>query len=187
MSLLSVAEVRALVTTSLSDSDLGDVIDREESWLAQRIGPLSGERTETFATEDGDEVLRLTRHTASVSIEDDNGTYSGASLRGWSDIVPDTSTAWSGNVLVTHTPDDSSSVEKAVITLVRLAIAESGFQSEAAGGYSAIVDPIAQKDMRYTAWRSLLRPSIPATTRLTSTVPSGGRTVGAVKVEATGS
>ena len=38
MSLVSIAEVRALVRSRLSDTDLQVVIDREESWLASKIG-----------------------------------------------------------------------------------------------------------------------------------------------------
>ena len=47
-SLVSIAEVRALVNSRLGDVDLGAVIDREEAWLAGRVGPLTGERTDTF-------------------------------------------------------------------------------------------------------------------------------------------
>jgi hypothetical protein len=43
-----VAQVRALVTTSMSDADLQDLIDREEAALARQIGPLSGPRTQVW-------------------------------------------------------------------------------------------------------------------------------------------
>ena len=48
MSLVMLSEVRALVETGLTDADLQAVLDREEGWLASRIGALTGERTETF-------------------------------------------------------------------------------------------------------------------------------------------
>lgn len=187
MSVLSVAECRALVTTSLSDDDLQDIIDREESWLAHRVGPLTGERSQTFLTEDGDEVLRLTRHTDSVTVEDDDGAYSLASLRGWSDVLPASTDPWNGDTTVTYTPDDEHDVRRAIVTLVRLTLSESGYQAESAGGYSATSDPLARKDMRYTAWRSLLRPPVPASTRLVSAVPAGGLSISPVSTEATGS
>jgi hypothetical protein len=52
--MLTTAQARALITTSLSDQDLDEVIAREEAWLARRIGPLEGERVETFQTVFGD-------------------------------------------------------------------------------------------------------------------------------------
>lgn len=187
MSLLTVAEARAVITTSLDDDALEDVIDREESWLAVKVGPLSGERIETFVTEDGDEVLRLTRHTSSVTVSDDNGAYSGASLRKWADVVPATATAWNGDVEVTYTPDDELSVKRSVITLVRLALGESAYQSESAGGYASTVDRWAQRDMRWAAWSTLLRPPIPSSSRLKSSVAPGGYSIGPVETEAAGS
>jgi len=48
MSLVSVAEVTALVGTDLGTTDLQLIINREEQWLARRIGQLAGERTNTF-------------------------------------------------------------------------------------------------------------------------------------------
>jgi len=187
MSVLSVDEARALITTSLSDADLQDVIDREESWLTRKVGPLTGERTQFFVPEDGDEVLRLTRHTSAVSIEDDDGAYSSASLRGWSDVVPSSSDAWTGQVEVTYTPDDEDEVKRAVLLLVRLQVNASAYAAESAGGFSAQTDFGAQKDLRYNAWKSLLRPSVPNTTRLTSAVPAGGYTIGPVATEAVAS
>jgi hypothetical protein len=47
-SLVSPAEVRALVQSRLSDADLQAVIDREEAALARLVGPLAGERTQTW-------------------------------------------------------------------------------------------------------------------------------------------
>lgn len=48
MSLVSVAEVTALVETDIGATDLQVIINREEVWLARRIGQLAGERTETL-------------------------------------------------------------------------------------------------------------------------------------------
>ena len=189
--MLTTAEVRALVTTSMADADLEEVIAREEAWLARRVGPLEGERVETFAITFGDEVLNLTRPAEDLHVEDDSGDVAaGWLLRGWADIVPDTEDnphSWVGEVRVTYTPSDGLEVKRSLVTLVRLAIHESAYQSQMAGGYSATVSLQDQRTMRFTAWRTLLRPRQPTTTRLRSTVPLGGRTVGAVGVESLGS
>ena len=184
--MLSTDEARALITTSLSDDDLEDVIAREEAWLARRIGPLDAERIETFVTEDGDEALRLTRPTSAVSVEDDGGDVPDVELRGWSDVIR-TAGDWSGDVLVTYTPSDEPEVKRALITLVRLTLGESAYAQESAGGYSSAVVLADQRQARYSAWRSLLRPRQPTMTRLRSAIPSGGRTLGAVATEASGS
>jgi hypothetical protein len=184
--MLSVEEVRAVITTSLSDSDLTDVIAREEAWLERRIGPLEGERVETFLTTDGDEALRLTRAASSVSVEDDSGLVTDVALRGWSNVIR-TAGSWSGDALVTYEPDDGEEVRRALLTLVRLTLGESAYASQSSGGYSYSVALADQRQMRFQAWRTLLRPRQPMMTRLRSAIPSGGRTVTAVAVEAVGS
>ena len=65
-SLTSITEVRALVRSRLSDSDLQAVIDREEAWLAGRVGALTGARTDTFTPGFGDTPLYLRRRAESV-------------------------------------------------------------------------------------------------------------------------
>jgi hypothetical protein len=153
-SFVSIAEVRALVRSSLSDVDLQAIIDREESWLASRIGVLTGSRTDTFAPGLGDTPLYLTRRTEAVVVTD-NGTLVAASdllftpstgcLRRavWASWPPDPPRypvwypAWQGAVTVTYTPTDGADVTRAVIELVRLALDQSpGMQSETMGTYS---------------------------------------------------
>jgi hypothetical protein len=178
--MLTVDEARALITTSLSDPDLADIIAREEAWLSRRIGPLEGERVETFVSSDGDEVLRLTRPTLDVALEDDSGEVTFFSLRGWADLIPD-GISWRGDVLATYTPSDSLEVRRALVTLVRLTVQETTFAQEAAAGYSVAADSARERAMRYAAWRSLLRPRQPTTTRLRSAIPSGGKSIAAVQ------
>lgn len=184
--MLTVAEARVLVTTSVDDADLADLIAREEAYLAARVGPLEGERSETFVTLDGDEVLRLQRQTDAVTVDDDNGSVSDCQLRPWADVVR-TAGAWSGEVVVSYTPNDSDIVKRSLITLLRLTLNESAFASEAAGDYNVTSDPEAQRMARWRAWRTLLRPAQPTTVRLQSAIATGGRHIVAVAREATGS
>jgi hypothetical protein len=125
-----------------------------------------------------------------VTVEDDTGEVtSGWTLKGWADIVPDEDSphSWSGEVQVTYTPTDESEVLRSLVTLVRLAVHESAFSSQSAGGYTFQVSLQDQRQMRWAAWRTLLRSRQPTTTRLRSAIPSGGQTVAAVAVEGTGS
>lgn len=186
--MLTTAEARALITTSLSDSDLAAVIARQEAWLARRVGPLDGTRTETFVTPHGDEVLRLARPAAagSLVVVDEAGAVTDYELRGWSDIVR-TAGSWTATAEVSYTADDEAEVKDSIITLVRLAVTESGYQAEAMQGYSATTDHDMRRRMRYEAWRGLLRRGLPQSVRLVSAIPPGGNTIGSVQVTAVAS
>lgn len=148
MSLVSVADVRARnFGGDLSDSALQDVIDAAEAWLARAIGPLSGERTETFYPRRGYEPLYLRRSTATVEVVN-NGTTLTAG-----DSVGDYRLLYSGSVVelvhgdwisgldigpvtVTYTPDDEPLVREAIINLIRINAAEGPYVSERIGDYS---------------------------------------------------
>lgn len=159
--MLTVEATRALITTSLTDDQLEDVIAREESWLANRIGTLEGERTETFDPDAGDSILLLRRRAVTVTVTDDNGDVSSIVVQGWSDVIRTDDVSWDGDPEVVYTPDDSAAVENALITCVRLRIAESAYASESSGPYAYSYDHAAARHARWAAWRSLLRP--PAT------------------------
>lgn len=141
-SLVTPTEVKALVQTSLTDSELQTVIDREEAWLAGRIGALSGSRTETFYPTRGAEPLFLRRPAPSVTVTDDgdavdlgedDGEYR---LLYGGTVVHRINTDWGDKVTVTYTPNDSAAVKTAVIDLIRLRITDTGFVSERIGAYS---------------------------------------------------
>jgi hypothetical protein len=139
MSLLTFAEASALISTSLGDADFQGVIDREEAWLAGRIGALTGERTDTFTPGIGDTSLHLRRRTDSVVLTDD-----GSPLVAGTDYLFTPSTGqirrlvgyWSGSVTVTYTPSDAAEVKRAILELIRGTVGESGYDSETIGDYS---------------------------------------------------
>lgn len=162
-SVTSLAEVRALVTTSLSDVDLQAIIDREEAWLAGRVGTLAGERTDTFRPGLADTTLYLRRRTDAVAVTEDGVALApdvdyvftpanGALRRGtWN--VP---MSWSGPVTVTWTPSDEAAVKRAVIELVRGTLGETGFDSEGIGDYSYTRGDSAGRLSRSNVARSIL-------------------------------
>lgn len=138
MSVVTMDEVRALVDTDLTDVDLQAVLDREEGWLAGRIGVLTGARTETFSPGLTDAPIYLSRRAASVVVTDNLLPVPPADLRfaPASGLVRRTLGYWSGPVAVTYTPTDADAVKRAVIELVRGTLAETGYDAESIGDYS---------------------------------------------------
>jgi hypothetical protein len=159
-SVTSIAEVRALVTTSLSDVDLQAIIDREESWLAGRVGQLVGQRVETFWPERVNEPLYLRRRAASVAVVDAGVTltadddYQFAPSLGV--IRRADATSWAGSVTVTYTPSDEADVKRVVIELVRMTVSETGLQGETIGAYSYTRGGAADRPNRAALARGLL-------------------------------
>ena len=151
-SLVSIAEVRALVKSAISDEDLEDVIDREESWLTGKIGTLTGERTDTFTPGIGDTPLYLSRQAPSVVLTDAGRTMAASEFlftpstgqirRIWSPDLTGTPPwrqlylGWQGTVTARYTPSDEAAVKRAIIELARLTVGETGMASETMGTYS---------------------------------------------------
>lgn len=129
MSLVTIAQVRALIETDLGDSDLQGVVDREEKFLARRIGALSGARSETFHVYGVDRPLELRRPTSAATATDD-GTAEAVRLLGDGWLVESTAGSWDGPVVVTYTPSDEDEVKAVVLELVRIALASSAFTQE---------------------------------------------------------
>jgi hypothetical protein len=171
-SLVTIAEVRALINSRLSDVDLQAVIDREEAWLAGRVGLLKGERTDTFTPGIGDTPLYLRRRAESVVLTDAGRTLAASEFlftpstgqirRIW---TPDLTNeppwrqlylGWQGTVTATYTPADEAAVKRAVIELVRIALNESGYQSEQIGDYAYTKGTGADRPSRAGLARSIL-------------------------------
>ena len=171
-SLVDIAAVRALVRSRLSDVDLQAVIDREEAWLAGRVGPLTGERTDTFMPGIGDTPLYLRRRAESVVLTDDGRTLAASEFiftpstgmirRIWTPNLADLPSwrqvylGWQGTVTATYTPADESDVKGVVIELVRLRVGETGYDSETIGDYSYTRGASAGRLSRAGLARSIL-------------------------------
>ncbi len=136
MALTTVAEVRALVDSDLSDDDLQDVIEREEAWLAQRVGRLAGPRTAVFRNTQRYEVLRLPRPAASIDVAS-GGNVVTANLSDDGYQIDPGLNWWLAPVAVTWTPADEQIVRRGVIELVRLMVtAGDNLASETIGSYT---------------------------------------------------
>lgn len=187
MGLLTVDELRALVSTSMDDETLQGVIDREEAYLASRIGPLVGERTQRFLFYDHAGPLRLQRPTdAAVVSSTDGGTpITGTEVitGGWR--VWRTPLDWpypgtrDASLYATYTPNDEDNVKRVLVELCRMSIAPSsavtaGLRSETIGQYQYATDggnanrSGSNGPTRGGLVRSLRGPAYPMTTRVRS-------------------
>lgn len=176
MAYLSAAEVTARITTSRPTSVVENIIDEEEAWLARRIGPLTGARTETFQDLEPDAVLRLRRPTNAVTVTDDGDALTDVELRWRGTRVARTVGSWVGDVAVTYTPNDEQEVRRVLFDLIRLALTDDGsatgaFQSESIGDYSyTLAEGGGVRASRERLVRSLLPPREPFSLRLRSSV-----------------
>lgn len=159
-----VDDVRALVSTTLTDEQLGDIIGREEAWLARRIGQLIGERTETFPLAGYRRVqyeVRLRRPTDVVEVTDNDAAITDVILThdGWRVAKNLGAGSFIGPVTVTYTPTDDAEVRSVLIDLIRLTIAAGGvtpgFKSESIGDYSYDLGDGAAS--AYSSRRALVR------------------------------
>jgi hypothetical protein len=148
MSLISLADARLRVPNLPADDDVAqDIIDEQEAWLARKIGPLTGSRTETFyvGTYRVRGKLSLARYTDEVTMTDnavavdtdhyrlvDNGSAiqrTTAALSGW----------YTGPyVAVTYEPNDLLEVQRVLYALFSLEAEPitSPYDSEQIGSYS---------------------------------------------------
>lgn len=144
MSIATLAEVRALVSTGLGDPELQAVINREEDYLSDELGaPVAGERIQQVWRTGrsgwvGDSIY-LARPTDALDEITDNGVDVDPAevlLLGNGTIVERVARGWTGPLVeFTYTPNDALAVARVEIELVRLTLAETGFNSEDIGDY----------------------------------------------------
>lgn len=139
MSLVTLSDAQDRAGASVTQ----DMIDEEEAWLAVRVGPLIGERTETFflpARQHGIiDALYLSRRTDAV----DDFTADGTSLTEYNlldgYIVEKTRTAsdaWVDPLVVTYTPNDEEILKGVIYDLLTYRTLPSNLQSVRIGAYS---------------------------------------------------
>lgn len=149
--LVSVEEVRDLVTTPLDDARLAAVIEREEQVVIERYGAHYVDEdtaiTETHAGE-GEKNLYLRRAISSVEDVEEKSSLTadaetlteGDDFYVWADEgrLERLYGTWGAVVAVEYVPaDDSVKRKQAIIELVRLALERTAMRSEnVAGEYS---------------------------------------------------
>lgn len=165
----------------LGDEDLQAAIDREEAWLARRIGPLTGERPEAFPLahiRPTSHEVRLRRPTDEVQLMQSGATVDEVELRhdGWRVALLPEGSHFTGPVECTYTPTDEAEVEGALIELLSLRLgtaSSAGLAGEIMGSYSWTRAQGSSTRIRASIVRQLLEPATAGSTRLSSSVRHG--------------
>jgi hypothetical protein len=143
-SLVTVADVHALVATSKTDTQIQAVIDREEADVIRLYGAHYIAATSVSETKSGGGFnLFLRRPVASVTtVTEDTALLASTSYRLWGsqgrlERLP-VGSWWGEVVVVSYVPtDDNNTRRSVIIELVRLALEHSAMKSESvAGEYS---------------------------------------------------
>jgi hypothetical protein len=184
VSLLLLDEAQAAgIGAELDEAALQDAIDEEEAWLARKIGPLVGERTErfrlTYITPLPTQV-QLRRPTDSVEVEQDSTEVDMGGLDmladGWVVGRLPLGTRFTGVLDITYTPNDELEVKRALKELLGLTLAtqgSAGLSAEVMGSYSYARGAGTTTRLRRSIVRGLQAPPAAGTTRLLSSVRHG--------------
>lgn len=186
--LLPTDALGAGVGLEMDPADLQDAIDREEAWLARRIGPLTGERTEDFPLahiRPTVHEVRLRRPTDAVEVlqydvnhanpADITGQVDVRGL-GWRVAILPEGMHFYGPLAITYEPNDLLEVQRALLQLVGLSLGTTtggGLQSEIMGSYSYTRAAGSATRIRRSIVRDLQTPPAAASSRLLSSVPHG--------------
>jgi hypothetical protein len=154
MSLVTVAQARALINTSLSDANLQVVIDRVEAEFTARIGEPQNDANSVTITKtlpgEGENIFLPSEIGSVVSIvEIEDGTTEttlvSTDYRVWGcgviERMPE-GTHWEDQVRVTYKPtDDRLRRAGAIIDVVRLDLNRTAMNSESIAGEYAYTAP----------------------------------------------
>jgi hypothetical protein len=130
VSLVLPADVTAQVSSGVETDTLQAIIDREEAWLARRVGGLTGATEQTFLPTGYTVMLQRTTDAVVVSGVDpanvvlSEGRY--VSVAYWG--------SWP--VVITYTPNDELEIKQAIIDLCRLTLTNSPYNSESVDVHS---------------------------------------------------
>lgn len=174
MSLLTIAELRAVVTSGLDDPTLQAIIDDEEAEITRRFGVTgdgASSRVELHAMRSARPslfvsinlfvhfpILSLTSIRERRTLQDDFATLAATAYL----AIPEqgrivrTSGVWGELVEVTYIPTDQrAKVKRAVIELVRLAISQTAMQAESVAGEYSYTAPPNWEVMRARAYQRI--------------------------------
>ena len=164
MSLVVLADAQARV----GDSVTQEMIDGLEAWLADEIGPLTGERTETFYLSERRDLsivdgLWLSRRTDSVSLTNDGDALvldtDFRLINGLLVTQISTGAAWGDTIVATYTPTDSDQVVEVIYDLLTYRSINPNLQSIRIGAYSETYGTGVAKDPVISAALSRVLPA----------------------------
>ncbi|RPJ38663.1 MAG: hypothetical protein EHM35_04015 [Planctomycetaceae bacterium] len=147
-SLVSPADAKALISTSLSDANLQLVIDRVEAQIIEKIGaPQVDGMTTTLAKTmrgEGSYLFMPTEIHEIVSIVEDMVTLDADQYQIWAGGVIERlpSGSWGDRIVVTYKPvDDRLKRKQVIIDLVRLVLERTALRQESVGGEYSYTAP----------------------------------------------
>lgn len=168
MSLVSLSDANNRVGESVTQ----DNIDEVEEELAQLIGPLVGERTETFFLSqrrnwrivDG---LYLRRYANSaVIVHNEDTLTSGTDYRLIDHHLvernPDSETSWTEDMTATYTPNDEERVRSVIFDWLTYRQTPTGTQSIRIGAYSETYFPAGEQEASDPVVAGFLRRILPS-------------------------
>lgn len=142
MSLVSLANAQ----TRAGDSVTQEMIDGVEEWLAAEIGPLEGDRTETFYLSERRDLgivdgLWLSRRTnVLTSLTNDGDTLTIDTdyrlINGLLVLHVSTGASWGDTMVATSTLTDADQVVEAIYDLLTVRTIQPNLQSVRIGAYS---------------------------------------------------
>jgi len=141
-SLVTPANVKTLVKTSLSDTNLQDVIDRVEAQITERIGEPQTDAMATTVTKtlrgEGEFLFVPTEIYAVVSITEDGNALSSDQYQTWAggviERLPSDSHWGDRNVVIYKPADDRKKRTQVIVDLVRLVLERTAMKSESVAG-----------------------------------------------------
>lgn len=143
-SLLTIAECRAFINTSLTDAQLQVVIDRAEAMITSKIGAAQNDPNTVTIAETvvggGEHIFTRVAFSTVVSITEDGVAVDADEYQefGESGMVANSDGEWGDVCVITYKPvDQRSERTQAAIDLVRLMLERTAMASEnVAGEYS---------------------------------------------------
>lgn len=149
MSLVTIANVKALINTSLSDANLQAVIDRVEAQVSERVGEPQTDAYATTITKtlrgEGTYLFMPTEIYSVVSVTEDTNALTSDEYQTWAGGVIErlpSESNWGDRVVVVYKPvDDRKKRTQVIIDLVRLVLERTALKHESIGGEYAYTAP----------------------------------------------
>lgn len=140
MTVLSIESARAAyrLGKGLEDADLRELIEREETYLARLIGPLTGDLVQTFPG-GGFATLRLRRTISAIDEITDYGSTVSPTVYTLDDSgqrIYAPGYWWTGPIVVTGPLADVEIIRGLVADLVKQRLIDTGHISESTPDYS---------------------------------------------------
>lgn len=149
MSLVTAADAKKLINTSLADDDLQEIIDRVESQITARIGAPQTDAYATTVTKtlrgEGYFLFMPTEIYAVVSVTEDETALTSDEYQVWAGGVIERLPAesyWGDRTVVVYKPaDDREKRRQVIIDLTRLVIERTAMKAESIGGEYSYTAP----------------------------------------------